>query len=83
MDGDRRVRRHAIAGLVMLAGVVVAPRGAAAQPRVTFTRDVAPIVFEHCATCHRPGDIAPFSLLTYDDVRPRARGDRRGAPRAA
>ena len=40
---------------------------------VTFTRDIAPIVFAHCATCHRPGEPAPFSLLTYDDVRRRAR----------
>jgi tetratricopeptide (TPR) repeat protein len=45
---------------------------AAAQPRVTFTRDVAPIIFEHCSRCHRPGEIAPFSLLTFQDVRPRA-----------
>lgn len=42
----------------------------AAQTPVTFTRDVAPILFEHCATCHRPGEIGGFSLLTYQDVRP-------------
>ena len=39
---------------------------------VTFARDIAPIVFEHCASCHRPGQAAPFSLLTYNDVRRRA-----------
>jgi tetratricopeptide (TPR) repeat protein len=39
---------------------------------VTFARDIAPIVFEHCASCHRPGQAAPFSLLTYDEVRRRA-----------
>ncbi|MGQ0736961.1 MAG: tetratricopeptide repeat protein [Acidobacteriota bacterium] len=38
----------------------------------TFTRDIAPIIVEHCAGCHRPG-AGPFSLLTYDDVRGRAR----------
>jgi tetratricopeptide (TPR) repeat protein len=38
----------------------------------TFTADVAPILFEHCAPCHRPGQGAPFSLLTYDDARRRA-----------
>ncbi len=43
-----------------------------AQERLTFTRDVAPVLFERCASCHRPGQIAPFSLLTYEDVRPRA-----------
>ena len=40
---------------------------------VTFTRDVAPIVFEQCAPCHRPGGSGPFSLLGYDDVSRRAR----------
>jgi tetratricopeptide (TPR) repeat protein len=39
---------------------------------VTFTHDVAPIVFKNCITCHRPGESAPFSLLTYDDVKRRA-----------
>ena len=40
---------------------------------VNFSRDVAPIVFDKCAACHRPGGAAPFSLLSYDDVRQRAR----------
>lgn len=35
---------------------------------LTFNKDVAPIVWSRCAPCHRPGEIAPFSLLTYDDV---------------
>jgi len=39
----------------------------------TFTKDIAPILFEHCASCHRPGEAAPFSVLKYADVRPRAR----------
>ena len=43
-----------------------------AQPRLTFTRDIAPIIWSRCASCHRPGEIGPFSLLTYDDVRRRA-----------
>ena len=38
----------------------------------TFNRDVAPLVFKHCAACHRPGEVAPFSLLTYADVKKRA-----------
>jgi hypothetical protein len=37
---------------------------------VTFTRDVAPVLYRHCAGCHHPGDIAPMSLLTYKEVRP-------------
>lgn len=39
---------------------------------VTFARDIAPIVHDRCAGCHRPGGTAPFSLLTYHDVRQRA-----------
>jgi Flp pilus assembly protein TadD len=45
----------------------------AAQPQVTFTRDVAPILFHSCAPCHRPGEAAPFSLLTYADAKTHAR----------
>jgi len=40
---------------------------------VTFTRDIAPIVFARCATCHHPGEAAPFNLLTYDDLHRRGR----------
>jgi tetratricopeptide (TPR) repeat protein/mono/diheme cytochrome c family protein len=39
---------------------------------LTFSREIAPIIFTHCAGCHRPGGSAPFSLLTYQEVRPRA-----------
>jgi len=44
----------------------------AAQPRPTFTKDIAPIIWTRCATCHRPGAIGPFPLLTFDDVKRRA-----------
>jgi mono/diheme cytochrome c family protein len=41
------------------------------QPsNVTFTKDVAPIVQQHCQGCHRPGEGTPFSMLTYEDARP-------------
>src|SRR5260221_12551759 len=36
----------------------------------TFTKDVAPILQKHCQTCHRPGEAAPFSMLTYEDTLP-------------
>jgi tetratricopeptide (TPR) repeat protein/mono/diheme cytochrome c family protein len=42
--------------------------GASSAPAVTFNKDVAPIVFANCASCHRPGEVAPFSLLTYADA---------------
>jgi hypothetical protein len=40
---------------------------------VTFSKDVAPIFFNNCAECHRPGEAAPMSLLSYKDARPWAR----------
>ncbi|HET9804002.1 MAG TPA: tetratricopeptide repeat protein [Candidatus Acidoferrum sp.] len=42
-------------------------------PKVTFNRDLAPIVFRTCAPCHHPGEAAPFSLLAYGDVKSHAR----------
>ena len=38
------------------------------SPPVTFNRDIAPIVFQYCSPCHRPGEAAPFSLLNYQDT---------------
>lgn len=39
---------------------------------VTFSKDVAPILHANCVTCHRPGQVAPFSLIEYEDARKRA-----------
>ncbi len=43
---------------------------------VTFTKDVAPILYKSCVECHRPGEVAPMSLLTYKEVRPWAKAIR-------
>lgn len=40
---------------------------------VNFAEHIAPIVFGHCGSCHRPGEVGPFSLLTYNDVRKKAK----------
>ncbi len=40
---------------------------------LTFSKDIAPIIFDNCASCHRPGAAAPFSLLSYQDVKKRAK----------
>lgn len=42
------------------------------ERQVTFNRDIAPILFQSCAKCHHPGEVAPFSLLTYRDTQRRA-----------
>jgi len=41
----------------------------AARAEITFTRDIAPIVWKQCAPCHRPGQTAPFPLIDYPDVK--------------
>jgi hypothetical protein len=58
--------------------VVTTGRAFAADPAkpVTFTKDVLPIFQEKCQVCHRPGTIAPMSLMTYEDTRPWARSIR-------
>jgi mono/diheme cytochrome c family protein len=46
---------------------------AAGERGLTFSKDIAPIIFDKCASCHRPGAVAPFSLLSYQDVKKRAK----------
>lgn len=40
-----------------------------ASHQVTFCREIAPILYRHCATCHRPGAVAPFALERFEDIR--------------
>jgi len=58
---------------MIVVGLMLTLMTAAQAEQVTFTKDVAPILQRSCQNCHRPGAIAPMSLLTYDDVRPWAR----------
>jgi hypothetical protein len=73
----------AVAALSVMAGLASAQLGAqapkAAQTTTasvggpTFSKDVAPIFYKNCTNCHRPGEIAPMSLLTFKDARPWAK----------
>jgi hypothetical protein len=66
--------RVLVIGLAAVAATPMRSVGlAAGDTPVTFTRDVLPVLQKHCQSCHRPGQIAPMSLLTYQDVRPWAR----------
>src|SRR5262245_32168152 len=74
-----RSNRAALFGAFVVASVVVASGAAfAAEPGkpTTFTKDVLPIFQEKCQVCHRPGTVAPMSLMTYEDSRPWARSIR-------
>ena len=64
--------------LIAGTGLVSTPTPAGAQEEspTTFTKDVLPILQRSCQRCHRPGSVAPMSLLTYEEVRPWARAIR-------
>lgn len=66
--------------LSLLAGLVFIQSGSAHVSKgvatVTFNKDVAPIFFKSCAECHRPGEAAPFSVMTYKETRPWAKSIR-------
>src|ERR1700730_3491198 len=50
-----------------------AQSAAGTSPSPTYSRDIAPILYRSCTTCHRPGEIGPMSLLSYQDARPWAK----------
>ena len=63
----------ALAGLLALSSAVLLRAGGATiGGPVTFNGQIAKVVHQRCASCHRPGQAAPFSLLTYEDVSKRA-----------
>ena len=62
-----------LCALAALPAVVRAQAGKPAASAPTFSKDVAPIFYKNCTNCHRPGEVAPMSLLTYKDARPWAK----------
>jgi hypothetical protein len=70
----RTTAAAALCALAVVATVRVGAQGAAMPSTVpTFAKDVAPIFYKNCTNCHRPGEIAPMSLLTFKDARPWAK----------
>jgi hypothetical protein len=70
----RRVR-SVLFSAVFVVGAVSASaqstgQAASATPTPTFTKDVAPILYKSCVSCHRPGEIGPMALISYQDARP-------------
>jgi len=71
-------QRRRLGGTVLSLCTLVAAPGtvlaqSAGKPTRTYTKDVAPILQRSCQQCHRPGSIAPMSLMTYEEARPWAR----------
>lgn len=71
-DGPRMKYGFLIGSALVLIGVA-----AHAQDAPTYAKDIAPILFQNCVRCHRTGQIAPMSLMTYDEVRPWAKSIQR------
>ena len=70
---NRLIQLGALAfGACSLFALGVSASGPTAA-RVTFTRDVAPILYNRCVECHRAGEIAPMALITYNETRPWAK----------
>jgi hypothetical protein len=70
--------RIAIILCIAITGLFLLPASQAdtkksSSNQLTFTKDIAPIFFKQCAECHRAGEAAPFSVMSYKDVRPWAK----------
>jgi mono/diheme cytochrome c family protein len=59
--------------LALITSPALIPADEAPGQMVTFNRQIAPIIYNNCSSCHRPGEAAPFSLLSYQDISKRAR----------
>ena len=70
------MRPGALASIVLMVLVYPAYAWSQSGAAPTFSKDVMPILQERCQVCHRPGEIAPMSLMSYDQVRPWARAIR-------
>src|SRR6202035_3010302 len=61
-----------VIGMAAMTTSIRATEGGNSGP-VTYNKDVLPILQKNCQTCHRPGEIAPMSFMTYKDTRPWAK----------
>ena len=57
----------------VLAASLAVPAAAQTAAAPTFTKDVAPVLYRACVSCHRSGGVAPMALVTYQDARPWAK----------
>src|SRR5438309_4828354 len=80
VEKENEMRVVAVTSLVAMSLVLGASaqdvRVPPTQNAPTFSKDVAPIFYSKCVTCHRAGEVAPMSLMTYKDARPWARAIR-------
>ncbi len=67
------VPKLCVAALMFVGAAMAAEISSPPVTPVTFNKDVLPILQKNCQSCHRPGQIAPMSLLTYQSARPWAK----------
>jgi mono/diheme cytochrome c family protein len=76
----KRTGGLSLSGLLIVASLLLFQWSTSASDKasntVTFAKDVAPILYKNCAACHRAGEVAPMSLLSYKEARPWARSIR-------
>src|SRR5205809_601261 len=76
----KRTLSASLTGFCFVAGLLLLLSSSQASvksaPVLTFTKDVAPIIQKNCQVCHRPGEVAPMSFMSYKEVRPWARSIR-------
>ena len=70
------LNNRSIPSVTLCAGMLVFAATSAAATAPVFSRDIAPVLYKNCASCHRAGEIAPMPLLTYEEVRPWAKSIR-------
>ena len=74
----KKVRLVLLISACCIAGYVGSNNvfGNSTKASMSFSKDIAPIFYKNCVACHRPGEIAPMSLISYKDVRPWAKSIR-------
>ena len=72
----RLVHPTALAGSILALTAIGMAQITQVPADPTFSNDVAPILYKNCVSCHRPGQMAPMSLLTYEEARPYAKAIR-------
>src|ERR1041384_737640 len=66
-----------ISAFCLVAGYIMSSKAEGnSKAAMTFSKDIAPIFYKNCVGCHRPGEIAPMSLISYKEVRPWAKSIR-------
>src|SRR5438067_2573230 len=71
MIGGSLIHRHLPCfALTLATALTLTAASKEKTSSITYSKDVAPIVNKRCAECHRPGEVAPMSLLSYKEIRP-------------